>query len=265
MLRLGIIGYGAIGRELHEAVVFGRAGDAACQAVLVRTPREAGTAPEGLTADPEEFFAQSFDAVMECAGHTAVRDHGVRTLEAGADLIVTSVGALADEELFERVMAAARAAGRRLIVPSAGIGALDMLAGAAEGGLERVVITVRKAPEAWLGTPGEKLCDLGALSEPMTLYEGPVREGARLYPANVNISAAVALASLGFDRTTSRIIADPTIQNHVIEVEAEGAFGRFHFLEDVVPADDNPKTGKIVALALIKTVRQLTSTLVVGV
>ena len=92
-----------------------------------------------------------------------------------------------------------------------------------------------------------------------------MREGARLYPANVNISAAAALASLGLDRTTSRIIADPTVENHTIEVEAEGAFGRFHFLEVAVPDENNPKTGKIVALALIKTVRQLTSTLVVGV
>jgi aspartate dehydrogenase len=264
VLRLGIIGYGAIGRDLVKAITFGRAGDAVCPAVLVRSPRAADAAPEGLTADPEEFFAHDLDAVVECAGHTAVQEHGVRVLEGGADLLITSVGALADEELHQRILDAAQAAGRRVIVPSAGIGALDMLAGAAEGGLERVVITVRKAPEAWKGTPGEEICDLDELSAPATLYEGPVREGARLYPANVNISAAVALASLGLDRTTSRIIADPGIVNHVIEVEAEGAFGRFHFLEDVVPDEDNPKTGKIVAMALIKTVRQLSSTLVVG-
>ncbi len=96
------------------------------------------------------------------------------------------------------------------------------------------------------------------------LYEGSVREGARLYPANVNISAAVALAGIGLDKTTLRIIADPAISTHIVEVEAVGEFGRFNFMEDVIPAPENPKTGKIVAMALIKTLRQLTSELLIG-
>ncbi len=167
----------------------------------------------------------------------------MRVLEAGADLVVTSVGAFADDALLERVTATARATGRRVILPSAGIGALDMLAGAAVGGLDRVIITVRKAPAAWTGTPAEALCDLDALGTATTLYEGAVREGARLYPANVNVPAVVALAGLGLDRTTTRIIADPAVEAHVIEVEADGAFGRFHFREEMVPSQSNPKTG----------------------
>jgi aspartate dehydrogenase len=79
----------------------------------------------------------------------------------------------------------------------------------------------------------------------------------------VNISAAVALAGLGFDRTRLRIFADPTIQTHVVEVEAEGAFGRFRFVEDVA-VSEHRKTGRIVAMALIKTLRQMSSALVVG-
>ena len=50
---------------------------------------------------------------------------------------------------------------------------------------------------------------------------------------NVNISAAVALAGIGLDRTQLLIVADPTIDTHVVEVEAAGAFGRYTFAEDV--------------------------------
>jgi bifunctional enzyme CysN/CysC len=96
------------------------------------------------------------------------------------------------------------------------------------------------------------------------MSETPVREGARLYPQNVNISAAAAIAGLGLDRTRVVIVADPTITTHLVELEAKGAFGRFTFREDVAVSDENRKTGKLVAMAMVKSVRQLASTLVVA-
>src|SRR5262249_55433434 len=157
----------------------------------------------------------------------------------GADLLVTSVGAFTDDVLFDRLLAAARTSGRRLILPSAGIGALDILSAAAVGGLDSVTVTVRKDPSAWKGTVAEQLIDLEALSEPRTVFDGPVREGARLYPQNVNISAATAIAGLGLDRTRLVIVADPTITTHIVELEASGAFGRFSFREDVAVSEEN--------------------------
>ena len=53
------------------------------------------------------------------------------------DLLVTSVGAFTDQALYERVLAAARHNGKRLILPSAGIGAIDILSAAAVGRLDR--------------------------------------------------------------------------------------------------------------------------------
>jgi aspartate dehydrogenase len=229
-------------------------------AVLVRRPREDPL----VTADPDAFFGCGLEAVLECAGHQAVRDHGVRCLESGADLVLTSIGALVDDGLHERLRAAAARAGRRLTLASAGIGALDILGAAAIGGLTAVRMTVRKDPSAWYGTEAERLCDLAALGEPLTIYAGSVREGAARYPQNVNISAAVALAGLGLDRTQLTIVADPTIRTHVIEIAAEGAFGSFRFSEDVEPTVENPKTGKLVAMAVIKTIRQLAAPVVIG-
>lgn len=260
MLRVGIIGYGAIGRELCAALEDGRAGEAVLSGILVR--RAGGDARQSV--DVEAFLGTSPDVVVECAGQPAVRQHGSAILERGVDLVITSVGALADQALFDTLLEAAEAAQARLIVPSAGVGALDMLAGAAVGGLDGVTITVRKDPSAWRGTPAEQICDLDRLTAPATLYEGPVRQGAQLYPANVNISAATALAGLGLDDTVLKVVADPGIETHVIEIDARGVFGRFHFVEDVLPDESNRKTGKIVAMALIKTLRQMSSTLVIG-
>lgn len=261
MLRVGVIGHGAIGKALVAALDEGRAGAARCPAVLVATPREGGD--PRITADADAFLAEPMDAVVECAGHGAVAAHGERVLAAGADLVVTAVGALTDDALADRLEAAAVKAGRRVILPSAGIGALDILSAAAVGGLDRVRVTVRKDPSAWVGTVAEDRFDLAGMTAPTTLYEGPVREGARLYPGNVNISAAAALAGIGLDRTELRIVADPALDTHVVEIEAEGAFGRLRFEEDVA-ISENRKTGRIVAMALIKTVRNLSAPVVVG-
>ncbi len=261
-MRLGLIGGGAIGREVVAAAQRAELGTGIeLVAVLVRTPR---TMRDPLvTHEPGAFFERELDAVVECAGHQAVRDHGVRCLEGGTDLVLTSIGALVDDDLRERLELAA-AHGGRLIIASAGIGALDILAAAAVGGLSRVQMTVRKDPSAWYGTEAERLCDLATLEEPLVIYQGSVREGAARYPQNVNISAAVALAGLGLDRTELTIVADPTIRTHVIEIVAEGAFGSFRFCEDVEPTSENPKTGKLVAMAVIKTIRQLAAPVVIG-
>lgn len=124
--------------------------------------------------------------------------------------------------------------------------------------------SVRKDAPSWQGTIAAQSHDLAKLTGPLVLYDGPVREGARLYPQNVNIAAAAALAGIGLDRTRLIIVADPAISTHQVEIAARGAFGSFRFAEDVAPSAENPKTGRLVAMALVKTVRQLRATLVVG-
>jgi aspartate dehydrogenase len=260
VIRLGMIGYGAIGKHIEAAQKAGQLEDVELVSVLVKRPRNEGK----LTNEPDRFFANKFDAVAECAGHDAVRAHGQRVLEGGADLLVTSVGAFTDTSLFERLLAVAKANGARLILPSAGIGAMDILSSAAVGGLDSVTVTVRKDPSAWKGTAAEEVVDLDTMQFPQTVFDGPVREGARLYPQNVNISAAAAIAGLGLDRPRVVIVADPGISTHIVEVEASGAFGRFSFREEVAVSEENRKTGKLVAMAMVKSVRQLASTLVVA-
>lgn len=211
-LKLGIIGLGAIGLDLVRLCGPGAADPLLARvdivAVLVQRPRSIQersklglSTSTQLTADVEEWFrAGPYDAVLEVAGHSAVRDLGARVLDTGAELLVTSVGAFADESLLTSLVATADQASTRLSIPSAGIGALDILSAAAVGGLDSVTMTVRKDPSAWFGTIAEECYDLhkiDAKGVPAVLFEGTAREGAALYPQNVNISAAVALAGIG--------------------------------------------------------------------
>lgn len=263
-LRLGLIGYGAIGAPLAAAFAPGNDDGVAVVGVLVRRPRPAAEDGPPLVTSLDALQAAAPRLVVECAGHEAVRCHVGPLLAAGTDVVLTSIGALTDDALRDRLAAQAEAGGGRLRIAAAGIGSLDMLAAAAVGGLASVTITVRKDPSAWHGTPAEKRLALDAVAMPTILFDGPVRDGAALYPQNVNIAAATALAGIGLDRTRLVIVVDPTITDHVVEIEAEGEFGRFSFRESVRPSPENPKTGRIVAMALIKTVRQHAAPVVVG-
>lgn len=261
--RVGLIGAGAIGRDVVALLRRNLAKSVEIPVVLARRARPSEDPP--ITDRIEAFLAQELDAVIEGAGHPALIAHGERILDAGADLVVTSTGAFAaDTALLERLAKAAQRNFRKLLLASAGIGAVDILAGAAEGGLRRVKMTVRKDPSAWIGTPAERSFDLARLTAPTVIFDGTAREGAALYPRNVNISATVALAGLGLERTHLVIVADPTITTHIVEVEAEGAFGTFRFVEDVAISESNPKTGKLVAMAVVKTIRNLASPVVIG-
>ena len=263
-LRVGVIGYGAIGRPLVQAVVDGAAGPVRVVAVLVRNA--AGRVPPAadvlVTADRAAFLAVPSDVVVEAGGHAAVQQHGEAVLASGRDLLVVSVGVFTDEPLSERLRAAARAARRQILVPSGAIAGLDWIGAAALGGLDSVTITTRKPPAAWIGTVGEEQARVA--TEPVLLYEGPARDGVARFPQNVNIAAALALAGVGLDATTMRVYADPTVTHNTHEVEARGAAGALQFVLQNVPSDENPKTGRVVALSVLKTLQQRVAPLVVG-
>ena len=64
---------------------------------------------------------------------------------------------------------------------------------------------------------------IGAEGETL-LYEGPIRGLASLAPNNTNTIAAAALAAenLGMDGTVGRLVCDPTLEAHIVEVEVTG-------------------------------------------
>jgi aspartate dehydrogenase len=267
-LSVGLIGFGAIGRAVAQAVEQGAAGDAQVVAVLVRNAgryREAAPDyPRTITDNEGVFFGRQMDLVVECAGHEAVRRYAAASLRSGRDLLVLSVGAFAEESLLREVVEAAALSGRRVLIPSGAIGGLDAITSAAVGGLEEVTITTRKPPEAWKGTVAEQQTDLAALTEPVCLYSGSAREAAKLFPQNVNVQATLALAGIGLDQTRSQVYADPTVRHNTHEILARGDFGEIRITIGNVPSEGAPKTGRIVAMSVVKAIRNLTAPLVVG-
>lgn len=269
-LRIGLIGFGAIGAPVAQGILSGLAGSCSLTAVLVRGESLAAARavlPDGclLTTDLNEFLRQSPDLVVETAGHEALRICGQTILAAGADLMTVSAGVLADDELRLRLVATALAHGCRILVPSGAIVGLDGVSAAAVGTVCEVTHVTRKPPTAWHGTVAQGQVDLDHLTEPTVLLESTARESAAMYPTNVNVQAAVALAGIGLDRTRVRVVVDPSLDVNVHEVTVRGDFGEIQVIVRGVPTPGNAKTSRLTALAVIRAIRNATSPLVIGV
>ena len=198
------------------------------------------------------------ELAVECGGHAAVTQHGEACLDAGYDLLVASVGALADQVLHDRLVAAARRNARKLLIPAGAVAGMDGLAAARLAGIDRVRYTSRKLPLAWKGTHAEKLCDLQSVTVSTEFLRTDARQAATLFPQNANVAATIALAGVGFERTEVSLNADPAARGNTHLVEVEGPCGSMRIELSNKPFPDNPKTSMLAGLSLLRVIRNRT-------
>ena len=253
-LRVGLIGHGAIGRVIARELL-ALAPDAGIElvGVLCRHVEEGEGLSVPVCTERESLLALEPQLVVEAAGHEAVRAHGPAFLAAGADLLVVSVGALAEVPLLDALESAARRHGRQVLLPSGALAGLDWLQSARLAGLNRVCYRSRKPPQAWQGTPAEQALNLAEVREATVFFRGTAREAAIAYPKNANVAATLALCTLGLEQTQVELIADPQAGGNVHEIEAQGSVGRLQLQVQNLPAPDNPKTSLVTPYSALRT------------
>ncbi len=248
-VQLGMIGFGAIGREVMTAL--SRLGESeTMKAVLVRPGREAPKAVHDVRA----LIEANPEVVLECAGHSAVKEFTAPLLRAGIDVIVSSVGVLADDEVRGELLEA-EAGGGRVLLPAGAIAGLDGLLAARLAGLDEVTYTSFKPPHAWRGTAAEQVLDLNHSEPEREFFAGSAREAALAYPRNVNVGVAIALVGLGMDATRVRLVSSRNVTDPLGRIEASGAFGYFRFDIFARAAADNPKTSALTAYSILQCAR----------
>ena len=205
-----------------------------------------------ITSSLPELLSWGPALVAECAGHSGLAEYGAAVLEHGTDLVVASVGALADPELERKLRSAAAAGGSHMRIPSGAVGALDALASAKFGGLDTVRYVGRKPVAAWRGSQAEQAVNLDTITAATVIFEGSAREAALAFPQNANVAAAIALSGLGFDATRVTLIADPAARGNEHLIEAAGLFGNLTFSVAGTPLPGNPKTSSLAAYSLLR-------------
>ena len=258
---LGTVGM-AVARRLDRGI-----GGLELTAVTARRLERAVERLQGFRHPPEVMDARSLadsaDVVVECAPAEVFAEIAEPVLRAGKTLVPISAAALLSNwhlvELAER-------SGAQIIVPSGALLGLDAVRGAAEGHIDLVRMITRKPPGGLVGAPYLVAhgINLEELEKPLRVFQGTAREGAEGFPANVNVAASLALAGVGPDRTELEIWADPLVtrNTHTIVVEADSV--RFEMTIENLPTEENARTGRLVALSVVATLRRLVSPLVIG-
>jgi aspartate dehydrogenase len=261
----GIVGCGAIGRAILRASAAGTLSTPVA-GVTSRTQASALAFLSTLERPPPLLdlpdLIDRCDLIVEAAGGHVVAELARQTFAAGKALMVISIGALLDHpEVFEL----ARTSGCALLLPSGAIAGLDGVKAACRGDVDYVRLSSRKPPRALQGAAFLKQngISLEGLTGPRLLYEGPAREAVRGFPDNLNVSAALSLAGIGPDRTQVSITVDPGIERNCHEIEVQGEFGLLRVHIENIPSE-NPKTGRLTALSIIRAIDEYFDAVRVG-
>ncbi len=265
-LRAGLAGLGAIGMAVARRLDQGIAGlvlTAVSARDRDRARRRVEAFETAVSVVAPEDLAGAADIVVECAPAAVFLRVAEPAIKAGRILVPVSVGALLSHR---HLIDLAQECGARIVVPSGALLGLDAVRAAAEGRIDSITMVTRKPPSALAGAPylEERGIRLDGLDRALKVFEGSAGDGAKGFPANVNVAAALSLAGIGPERTRLEIWADPgvTRNTHRIVVEADSA--RFDMTIENLPTPENPRTGRITALSVIATLRGLVSPLRVG-
>lgn len=266
-LRVGLIGLGSMAKTVADSfdTLNNEQRSNRIVGALVRKPtnRYSTSLNFPLFNNIEDLLREVPDVIIECASHSAVEKYGETILNHGITLILASIGALADDSLYNKLKTAANNGNGSLLLPAGAVGGLDALSAAKISGLKRVCYKGRKPPAAWKGTTADQLGNLMPLLKAKTLYSGNAREAALLYPMNSNVAATVALAGLGLDKTEVELIADPDIQENIHEIEVFANSGDFKITLSSKTLSNNTKTSALAAYSMAKSAMKLNDSIII--
>jgi aspartate dehydrogenase len=243
--RVGILGFGTIGRYLYEQL---SAEGVAFAFVYDKQPIADDRIADIFTNSAEELekrCATGVDLVVETATAEAVVELAAIVLKH-TDMAVFSSTAFADPAFQSQAEQLCRTYGHKLYIPHGAVLGFD---GIVDGRavLEEVTITTAKRPQNLGRTDTSRV----------VLFDGPTREACKMYPRNVNVHAGTALAGLGLDRTRSRIVSDPDSpgNKHTIEIKASGC----EFRIEVLSRPGSGVTGAYTPISACSSVRRILS------
>lgn len=193
------------------------------------------------------------DLLVETATPQVVRVRLPAVIAGGQDVLLLSVGALADA----RMRATLLDGPGRLFVCSGAIGGLDQVrALRLDGPLREVWIESRKLPatliQPWMDD--DLTARLRAGDEEIVLADDLATVIAGLFPTSANVAASLAFAADAWGTARARVIADPTAIRTRHTLHAAGETGEVTVVVENEPSAARPRSSAIVARAVVRSV-----------
>ncbi|WP_443115242.1 aspartate dehydrogenase [Herbaspirillum seropedicae] len=257
-MNVAIAGLGAIGWAVANAIDKGMPG-ITLAAVAVRDPDAAAERLRMLAHPPAcvalAALADHGDVVVECAGAHVLREMAAPVLASGRQLVAMSAGGFVSSPALTLLWQRYRS---QIHIPSGALGGLDAVAAMAEGHIDTVRLVSTKPAAALRGAPGltQLGIDLQSLTGPTQVFGGTAAQALELFPDNLNVAAALALAGAGAHRTMVELWLDPHARTNRHEVEVLADSGRLRFSMDAMPSS-NPRTSSLAAQSVLALLRRL--------
>lgn len=268
MLKIGIVGCGAIGTSLAKAIVSNFSTKAELASLydieIEKAYNVASKFNKKLAALNLEDLISRVDLVIEATKADTAFDIAKRSVFNSRDIMVMSVGGIL--EYYKELNVLAQEKGVRVYLPSGAICGIDGLKAANCGKISKVILTTKKPPNAFLGVPYvvKNKIRLDNIDKDTVIFEGSAFQAVKAFPQNINVAATLSLAGIGPEHTLVRIVASPGIGRNTHEIEIEGDAGRIITCSENVIHPDNPKTSYLAVLSAIATLKQILEPIKIG-
>ena len=189
------------------------------------------------------------DYIVETAAPSAFKDLALLALKNGTSIVTLSIGALADADFFEKVKQTALENNTRVHIASGAIGGLDVLKTVSLMEESKVTFTTEKSPNSLKKT---EVYEDSLQTEKREVFKGDAIGAIALFPTQVNVAVAAALASVGPKKIKVSINSIPDFKgdNHRIEIKSE----QINAVIDVYS-----KTAQIAGWSVVNTLRNIVS------
>ena len=197
----------------------------------------------------EQLLDLKPDYIAEIASPDSLKELVIPALKNGSSVITLSIGGLADPDFYELVKKTASEHGARVHIASGAIGGFDVLRTVSLMEKSTVTFDTTKGPRPLRHTA---VYDEAIESETRKVFEGNAVEAISLFPRQVNVSVAAALASTGPENVNVSITSVPDYvgDDHRIEIKSQ----QIHAVIDVYS-----QTAQIAGWSIVNTLRNITS------
>ena len=265
---IAIIGCGVIGSELARAIDSRTIPNCSLTAIFDTDPKKSKAVNEKLNnkatlfSDFQDFIESpqfnKIDMVIEAASIDAASIYGIDILKKGKDMMMMSIGVFSDYNFYKNTLQVLKSKSNNIFLPSGAIGGIDVIR-SVKSHIESITLTTTKNNKSLKGAPFFKNnnIDIDEIKSKQTVFDGNADDAIKQFPSNVNVSALISLAGIGFKQTSVKVVVDPEESNNIHEIHAKWKFGEFTIRISNKPSQENPKTSYLATLSAVECLRSI--------